>query len=251
MKKILLICIIIPILCACEPQSSKNIRPNATSNNAAVANLNLGIEYMRRGEYEKALDRLTKATSADPRYYATYNVLGLLYQQLGDMTNAEKNFKKALSLNDQDSRTMNNYGLFLCRNHRIDEAEAIFNRATENPLYNTPEIAITNAGTCMVMNNQPDKAMDYFRKALSANPRIPSALIQMSQLTFDNGNHLSARAYLQRYLAIAAHTANSLWLGIQIENKMGDKNAVSSYSLQLRNNFPDSKETILLKQFLF
>ncbi len=70
----------------------------------------------------------------------------------------------------------------------------------------------------------------------------------MSDLSYNQGNYLSARGYLQRYLEIANHTPISLWLGIRIERELGDKNALSSYALSLRNNFPDSKEARLLQE---
>ena len=68
----------------------------------------------------------------------------------------------------------------------------------------------------------------------------------MSQLSFDNTNFLSARAYLQRYLVISRHSPASLWLGIKVERKLGDEDALSSYELSLKNNFPDSIEAGLL-----
>ena len=70
----------------------------------------------------------------------------------------------------------------------------------------------------------------------------------MAKLSYANGNYLSARAFLQRYLEIANQTPASLWLGIQIEQKLGDKNTLSSYALLLKNNFPDSREAGLLKE---
>ena len=68
----------------------------------------------------------------------------------------------------------------------------------------------------------------------------------MSQISYEKANYLSARAYLQRYLEISRHTSTSLWLGIKIERELGDKDALSSYILSLKNNFPDSIEAGLL-----
>ena len=70
----------------------------------------------------------------------------------------------------------------------------------------------------------------------------------MCEISFKLPNHLSARGYLQRYQQVARHTAKSLWLGIQIEQELGDKDAVSSYVLQLKNNFPDSQEAMQLHE---
>ncbi|OGT65854.1 MAG: type IV pilus biogenesis/stability protein PilW [Gammaproteobacteria bacterium RIFCSPLOWO2_02_FULL_47_50] len=216
------------------------------SNEVAEANLNLGVAYMQRGDYEKALDKLNKALAADTRHTPTYNALGLLYQKLGKPEQAEQYFKQALSINQNDAHTLNNYGQFLCDEGRYDQAQEAFLKAASNPLYEVPEIPITNAGTCALENNQPDMAEQHFRNALDKNPKVPVALIQMSQLSYDQGNYLSARGYLQRYLEVAKHTAHSLWLGIQIEQNLGDKNTLSSYALLLKNNFPNSREAGLL-----
>ena len=62
---------------------------------------------------------------------------------------------------------MNNYGRFLCQNRRYEEAEAIFIRAADNPLYNTPEIPFTNAGICASASGRMLMLKKFYRKALS------------------------------------------------------------------------------------
>lgn len=240
---------VLPVLWGCEQTGHTNIKPGrTTTDNAVTANINVGVEYMRRNELERALDKLDRARKLDPGYYETYNMLGVLYQRLGENREAENNFKKALKLNGADSPTMNNYGQFLCGTGRYTEAINIFKRAADNPLYETPAVAVTNAGLCASRNNDPDNAEKYLRHALELNPKFPEALLPMSQISYDDGNYLSARGYLQRYQEVGKQTAKTLWLGIQIENKMGDHNAVSSYALLLRNNFPHSKEAEMLKE---
>lgn len=229
---------------------SESIRPTAGTNDIAQSNLNLGIAYLRTGEYEKALEKLQKAREADKNYPPIYNALGVLYQQLGDKVKAEAFFMQALDLNGSDSSALNNYGQFLCQESRFDEAEAAFLKAANNSLYATPEIAFSNAGTCAMKEGKLDTAEMYFRDALEKNPRVAIALLQMAEISYATGNYLSARGYLQRYLEISVHTAKSLWLGIQIENELGDKNALSSYKLLLKNQFPDSKEAGTLKDSL-
>ena len=248
MRKMLSFCLVLSLLYGCNTTGGRNLQPNTTTNDVALTNLNLGIAYMQRGDYEKSLEKLNKARQADPGYYATYNAYGLLYQLLGEPREAEENFKKALNLNHNDSATKNNFGRFLCQQGRYKEAEETFMQAAANPLYETPEVAISNAGTCAFRNGDKELAEKYFRRALDRNPRIPSVLLQMSQLSYDKGNYLSARGYLQRYLEVSNHTPVSLWLGIRIERELGDKNAEASYKLLLRNNFPDSDETRLLEE---
>ena len=249
-QKIILILAISMSLSACNQvrPSNQDIRASQTTNNVATANLDLGIEYMKQGKYENALKNLEKAKEADPVYPPIYNVLGLLYQQLGDSKKAEHNFKRALSLNNNDSPTLNNYGSFLCQQGRLEEAEKTFLRAAANPLYESPEIAITNAGLCLSNNQREADAEKYYREALQLNPQVPQALIKMCEISFNIPNYLAARGYLQRYQQVARHTAKSLWLGIRLEQELGDKDTVSSYALQLKNNFPNSQEATLLNE---
>lgn len=214
----------------------------------AEANLNLGIAYMQQGQYQQALDKLNRARIAQPDYSPTYNAIGVLYQRLGEHEEAEKYYQYAIKLNPMDSDALNNYGQFLCQMGRMDDAENAFMESAGNPFYPTPEIAITNAGICALNNGKADIAEQYFNKALGKNPRFSPALIQMSEISYNRGEYLQARQFLNSYLVENRHNSKSLWLGIRIERELGDKNALSSYTLLLRNQFAESKEAVLLKQ---
>ncbi|NIN36851.1 MAG: type IV pilus biogenesis/stability protein PilW [Gammaproteobacteria bacterium] len=235
------------ILSSCA-QTPDSIQVTGQTNRVAETNLNLGVEYLKRGNYEKALDKLNRALEADPKYPPTYNALGILYQKLGKPNEAEGYFKHALRINPAEPQTLNNYGQLLCTEERYEDAEQAFLKAAGNPLYESPEISLTNAGTCALKSGNVEAAETHFREALNINPRVAIALLQMSQLSYDNDNYLSARAYLQRYLEVGKHTAKTLWLGIQIEKELGDRDTLSSYALSLRNNFPRSEEARLLQE---
>lgn len=249
MRKIIITSLIISFLniAGC----GNGIPPRAfESNNIAEPNLKLGIAYLRRGEYKKALERLYRARQAAPNYPPIYNTLGALYQHIGETEKAEKNYKKALSLDKSNPTTLNNYGQFLCQEKQYDNAEKIFLEAANNPLYRTPEIAFTNAGICAIHQNKLDVAESYLRSALVKNPYLSIALLKMSELSYMSQNYLSARAYLQRFLEISAHTSKSLWLGVKIERHLQDQDTLASYILLLKNKFPTSKEANFLNDSL-
>ncbi len=229
-----------------NPQTSNEQR----ALEVAIANMNLGVEYMRQGKYEDALDKLNRSLLAKPDFAPSYNVLGLLYQKLRNKEKAEANFKKSLKLDPSDSSTYNNYGLFLCNNERRDEAVTYFVNAANNPFYSTPEIALTNAGTC-VLKDKPDMAEDYFKQALAKKPEFSYALIQMAEISYDRGQYLIAEQYLKRYKKNAGHTPKSLWLGIRIYHELKRKDDVSSYVLLLKNKYPDSEEARTMMEWDF
>lgn len=210
---------------------------------AAQANLELGVAYYREGRLQLAMENLRRAVDLDPDLFEAHGAIAILYERLGENESAERHYRRALALAPADSRTNNNYGQFLCHQKRLQDADRHFRQAVADPLYDTPEVAYTNAGICARRIPDVRKAEEYFRLALERNPFYPQALLQMLSLNHEQGEYLRARAYLQRYQQVSRHGAESLWLGIQVEHALGDKNAVASYGLALRNHFPDAPQT--------
>ena len=64
--------------------------------------------------------------------------------------------------------------------------------------------------------------------------RFATGLFRMAEASFEGGQLDAARAYPKRYHAAANPNPQSLWLGIQIERVLGDRNAQASYELMLR-----------------
>lgn len=228
---------------ACTPSYQPREEQQSTATKAAEINTQLGIIFMQQGKRDLALKKFKQALRQDPDFANAHNAIGILYQELGETRLAGEHYKEAVRLDPKDSDFQNNYGQFLCAHHDIERAERHFEAALKNPLYKTPEDAYTNAGLCALRMSDQAKAESYFRNALRANPKFPIALREMARLNYHQGHYLNARAYLQRYMAVAPQTPDTLWLGIRIERKLGDQNAVASYSLLLKNKFPDSEQT--------
>lgn len=209
----------------------------------------LGIAYMREGQYAVALRKLKQGLEADPKSAEAHNVIALLYERLGELHLAQEHYARAVQLEPENPFVRNAWGSFLCQQKKYAEAEEQFKRAVQNPLYPTPWVATTNAGLCARRAGDSAKAEQYFRQALSVNARFPVALHQMAELSYEQDNYLSSRAYLQRYLAVADHTARTLWLAVRIEDRLGDQNAVASHKMLLRAKFPDAPEVQLLREY--
>jgi type IV pilus assembly protein PilF len=224
-----------------EQPARRAVSDRKTRERAAIQT-ELGVGYIRENKNDVALRRLRQALEMAPDYAPAHNAIALLYGRLGQLNAAEKHYKLAIDYDPAFSAARTNYGSFLCQRNRIEEAEKSFIAAVRNPLYDRPDLALANAGYCMYRAGQMEKAEKYFRAALERNPRLPNALISMSDISMKKGNALSARAYLQRYVEVASHSPRSLALGIDIEKEMGDKNALASYTMLLRSKYPDSKE---------
>ena len=105
---------------------------------------------------------------------------------------------------------------------------------------------MTNAGVCVSQKPDLEAAERYFRDALGLRPTYGEALIQMANLKHRTEDNLTARAFLQRYLAANDSSAPVLYLAVQIETRLGDDRAATDYMNQLLQDFPDSAEARLM-----
>jgi len=238
---LLLVMVALSLLaCASSEQRERNSRE------LAETNLRLAVGYLKQGRLDASLEKLLKALEAKPDYAPVHGTLALIYQRQGELDKAEEHFRRALSLEPMDGATHNNYAVLLCQMRKFDEAEKEFLIALKSRGYKTPASAFENLGVCAMQEPNLKKAEKYFRRALQIDSRLPVSLLSMAQISLEAQRYLSGRAYLQRYLEVGPQTPRSLWLGIQIEKRLGDEQAVRNYADQLSRHFPDSNEMGLL-----
>jgi type IV pilus assembly protein PilF len=220
------------------------------SSDASISDIYLqkGVRYMEAGQYEVALQDLQHAVELDGRNSEAHNALAVLYERLDRPGSAEEHFRRAVSLDAGNSSALNNYGRFLCAQGQYDKAMENFRRVIDSKLYKQPWIALTNAGLCANSSGKKKEAEDYLRRALEINPTFPPALLELAKLSLETGQYMSARAFLQRYEAVAEPDAQSLWLGVQTENALGNFQTADDYINALRSRFPDSREALQAKK---
>lgn len=252
MKRLLLLALLIAAGCATpKPPSSLNPpqpapKPASPQDRARI-HTELASLYYSRGNFGVALQESMTALEADPKYGPALNMLGLVQMELREDAAAEQSFQQALALNPNDSEASNNYGWFLCNRGREKASIPYFVAAVKNPLYQTPQLALTNAGVCERKAGNDTGAEDFLLKALKLQPGLPRALQALADIYYSRGDYAGARQLVARYLEVAQPTPEVLWLGVLSARKLGDRTAEASYGLQLRRGFPDSKEALALK----
>lgn len=221
---------------------------DAKSQEAASIYTELGVSYMQENRPDIALSNLQRALELDPSSVDAHNAIAILYDRLNRPGEADRYYSRAVELAPENSQILNNFGVFLCNRGRYQEALKRFEQALENPVYRKAALAMTNAGNCLLKADRSAEAEGWYRKALKADPRFPVALARMAKVSHDKGNHLSTRAYLQRYRTVAPLDAELLLLGVITERTLGDLDTAASYALSLKNRFPDSEQADQLMQ---
>ncbi|MCC6534219.1 MAG: type IV pilus biogenesis/stability protein PilW [Burkholderiales bacterium] len=237
--------------CAQSPAISPALTPqqpatqqSADARTRADLHTQLGAAYYEVRNFSVALEELNEALKSDPGHGPAYNMLGLVYMELREDALAQRSFERALQLNALDSDANNNYGWFLCQRKRYDDGIKHFMAALKNPLYQTPDKSYVNAGVCSRERGDDATALQYFERALGIHPTQPTALYQLADLAFRRGEVQDAKSYLVRLgRGGAPFSAEALWLALRIERRLGDREAEASYGLQLRKNYPSSRET--------
>ncbi|HEY8887588.1 MAG TPA: type IV pilus biogenesis/stability protein PilW [Gallionella sp.] len=230
------------LLAACSTASNDSQAFKSAKVHTELAGL-----YYQRAQLGIALDELSQALKADSSYAPAYNVRGLVNMALREDKDAEADFKRSLHLDDTNSDTHNNYGWFLCQHDRAKEAIPQFMAALKNPLYTTPGLAYLNAGLCSRKAGNNKDAEDFLQKALQVQPESTQVLFALADLKFSNADYFSAKKYFSDLSQKTDNlTAEQLWLGVRINRKIGDRNTEASYAMQLRNRFPDARETQML-----
>lgn len=204
----------------------------------------LGSLYYQAGNPAAALDHLTSALEIDPEYFPAYSVRGLVYASLREQAKAEADFRRALDRSPDDPEVNNNYGWFLCSIGKESQSISYFLNALKNPLYETPDRAYANAGTCALKAGDLDGAQRYLLQAVQlSRDGAMQARYQLARLFYQRGILGEAKIYLSDALRMMEPpTAEALWLGIRLEHKLGDRLVESSYISQLRTRYPTSPE---------
>jgi type IV pilus assembly protein PilF len=209
---------------------------------AAVANMQLALEYMKLGKLATARECIEKALREDPSNPSVQETAGLVYERVNEMGKAERAYENAVRLGKNDPNISNAFAGFLCRTGKTAAGEKMFNEVANNPLYPTPEVALVNAGVCVRSAGNLVDADRYFTRALAIRPNMPEGLLQSGNVAFDRGDAAQARDIVQRYLAVNPPTPEVLWLGFRAQRKLGDAVAAAVYARRVQTEFPNSTQ---------
>lgn len=214
--------------------------------------LELAAGYFSRGQMQTALDEVKQALAARPDLPEAFNLRGLIYASMGELELAEQSFRRGLQLSPRDADTMHNYGWFLCQQRRFAEAEAQFDAAIALPQYRQVPRTMLAKGLCQARDGRPRDAEATMTRAYELDPASPATAFSLGDLLFGLGEYERARFYLRRVNAQpATANAQSLWLAIRIEHRLGNSAGVRDLGEALLERFPDSPQALRYQQRAF
>ena len=236
--------------CALPPPANGDTKDRMTESDQTDASkranvrMELASAYFSRGQLTTALDEVKQALAVNPNLGEAYNLRGLIYAGLNDDLMAQESFRRALQINPSDGDSMHNYGWYLCQQKRYDEAEALFTSAVALPQYLGTSRTMLTSGICQARSGKWAEAENTLSKAYERDPANPATAVNLAEVLLHRGEAERARFYIRRVNAVANQSnAQTLWLAARIEMKLGNRQAANEFGLQLRNRFPQSRES--------
>ncbi|QPK63168.1 type IV pilus biogenesis/stability protein PilW [Methylomonas sp. LL1] len=213
----------------------------------ATLNLQMGVRYLDMGMLDVAQEKLEIAYDLDSGNPETLNALAVFYERMKDDEQATDYYQSAIGKAPDNFSIKNNYGRFLCERGKHEQGMAMLRESLDAPMNKRPWLALSNIGICLIQQNDVVQGEEYFRRALQGNPEYSPALLEMIKISYNKQQFMSARAFLERYLAVAKHSPETLWFAFQTERSLGNQQGADSYKEQLLTAFPTSKEALQVK----
>ena len=224
-----------------EPESRKRAR----------IRLELAVGYFEQGQTKVALDELKQALITDPNFVEAYSLRGLIYMRLNDPGLAEDSFRRAMNLNPRDANVQHNYGWMLCQQARYAESMQVFAQAIANPTYGGRAKTWMAQGLCQIRAGQLAEAEHSLLKAYELDAGNPVTGYNLASLLLQRGDLVRAQFYIRRLNNSELANAESLWLGIKIEQRLNNRDAMAQLAAQLRKRYPQSRELVAFERGAF
>jgi type IV pilus assembly protein PilF len=221
-----------PVTESDEPEARKRAR----------IRVELASGYFEQGQTTVALDEIKLALGADPNYAPAYMLRGLVYARLNELRLAEDSFKRAQSLSPRDPDVLHHYGLFACQQGRYPQANELFQQALASPVYGGKAKTYMVQGICQVRAAQFAEAEGSLARSYELDPGNPITAYNLAALQFRRGENAKAQFTIRRLNNSELANAETLWLGIKVEHRLGNAEAMAQLAQQLSRRYPESRE---------
>jgi len=234
-------------LTSCVSQNFKNENPvienQANRDDIATTRISLGLGYLKMGNMSQAKLNLEKAKSYAPKLVQVYTAFAHYYEIVGEHNRTVESYEKALSIKNDDADTLNNYGVYLCRQGKVEASEKQFLKAIAVPSYLLVSQSYANLSSCYLQIDNFAKAETYLNKAISHNPSSASTLLKMVHLQYAMSKYNQAKVYLQRFEKVTRRfSSESLAIAFKVHLKLRDLKVARNYSTLLVKMYPKSWE---------
>jgi tetratricopeptide (TPR) repeat protein len=154
-----------------------------------------GVAHLQAGRLQEAERELRRAASLDPANAQAHNLLGSIYDRLGDSARAEAAFREAIRLEPSVPGFHNNLGISYLRQNRVEDAARVFTRALELDPQNAS--AHYNLGLLYMGKGEAARGVVHLERARALEPQDASIAIHLARAYSETGENSRALGLLE------------------------------------------------------
>jgi type IV pilus assembly protein PilF len=154
-------------------------------------------------------------------------------------------------ISPRDGNILHNLGWLACQESRYAEAVLNFDKALTAPNYTGPAKTYLAKGVCLLRSGDARQAENNFLRSFELDASNPIATFNLANLLFKRNDLIRSQFYIRRLNNNEYVNAESLWLAVKIEKKMGNSQGVIQLAERLRKQFPTSREFGLFERGAF
>jgi tetratricopeptide (TPR) repeat protein len=173
---------------------------------AALIELAGRLHFQRK--YQEALRLITNCLNLAPRNAALWNFAGVCAAELDRHGQAERCWRRAISIDPTLPEVHFNLGLMFARTKRADEAELFYRR--EIALHPHFAQAHCNLGNLLDAANRSEEAQTCYRAAIESNPGFAAGHHNLGNLLMRQGRLIEAEQCYRRTIALAPSDVGAL-----------------------------------------
>jgi type IV pilus assembly protein PilF len=144
-----------------------------------------------------------------------------------------------------------NYGWLLCQQARYEESHKAFDVALASPLYTGRAKTLMAQGVCEARAGRNAEAERSLARSYELDAGNPVTGFNLANLLYKRGDFTRAQFYIRQLNNSELANAESLWLGVKVERRMGDQVAMRQLADQLKKRFPKSREAAAFERGAF
>ena len=230
-------------LSGCVTTTTGGFAEKKDDQKALEASVQLARQYISSNQWDNAKRHLKNAVEIDDKSFEVHEALALVYQNTGETELAEESYRRAIDRAPTESRVRMNYAAFLYGQKQYEKAVGQLEIVVKDTLYTKRDIAFTNLARSYTVLQRYDEAEEAYRRAYMMNRNMPGLSLEIAGLYYLKEQYREAQRYYDEYRQqVQKQSAPALWLGIRLSAALNDRDSYSSYSLALRNLYPDSRE---------
>jgi len=229
-------------------------KPQSESQKAAENYIALAFKYINANQLSTARAKLDQSRDFEPNNPRIYLGYALIYDKEKESELAGVNYKKASDLGGGAEVSMYralsyyNQGLY-------SQAQTSFAQCMNDTVFDLRALCFELNGFNEMRLANVDKAIESFIKATQLNTNMPTSYLSLANLYLQKSDpkagYVEFKKYheMVKYIDSVSHTAQSLWIGIQLANAVGDSAQMQDLVIKLKVEFQDSEEYKLYQQW--